>query len=272
MQNSLTLDLEYWWDAEFLKPFVFEKKDDLIIESLNPVLAILRKYRIKATFFIQGKVAEKYPDIIDHIALDGHEIGSHAYSHKRLHQLGKMNFEEEIKKSIDVLGSYDCIGFRAPSFSVDNSVLWYLDILQKYNFRYDSSVFPVRTRLYGLPEAPLTAYKPSKKDIAVHDPDGFLVEFPLSTLSVFGKNIPLAGGFYFRLIPAPLFNYCTEKITKSRPAVLYFHPWELYPPLPKLKIPFLHRIVTYYGIESSLAKFDSLLGKFAFKPLKEFLP
>jgi peptidoglycan-N-acetylglucosamine deacetylase len=271
LQNALTLDLEYWWDAEFLKPYAPEKRDDLISESVNPVLDVLKKYQTKATFFVQGKVAEKYPNIINLIAAEGHEIGSHGYTHDRLHKLGKKQFEEEIKKSIDILGSYNCIGFRAPSFSVDNSVLWYLDILEKYGFKYDSSVFPVKTSLYGIPKAPLTAYKPSKEDLAIHDPQGLLFEFPLSALSL-RKNIPVAGGFYFRMIPGPIFNYCIRKITKSRPAVLYFHPWELYPSLPKLNIPLLYRIVTYYSIDSSLAKFESLLRNFAFKPLKEFLP
>jgi peptidoglycan-N-acetylglucosamine deacetylase len=271
LQNALTFDLEYWWDAEFIKPYVSEKKDDCISESVNAVLVVLNKYHTKATFFVQGSVAEKYPDIINLIAAEGHEIGSHAYSHDRLYQLGKKNFEEEIKKSVDILGSYNCIGFRAPSFSVDNSVLWYLDILEKYDFKYDSSVFPVKTRLYGIPKAPLTVYKPSKEDIAIHDPDGLLYEFPLSVLS-FGKNIPVAGGVYFRMIPEPLLNYCIKKITRSRPAILYFHPWELYSSLPKLNIPLFHRVVTYYGIESSLIKFESLLRKFDFKPLKEFLP
>jgi peptidoglycan-N-acetylglucosamine deacetylase len=271
LQNALSLDLEYWWDAEFLRPFVSEKREDLISESVNPVLAVLRKHRTKATFFVQGTVAERYPDIIDRIAREGHEIGSHGYSHDRLHQLGKKNFEEEIKKSVDILGSYDCIGFRAPSFSVDNSVLWYLDILEKYHFRYDSSVFPVKTSLYGIPKAPLAGYRPSKKDLAVHDPDGLLYEFPLSVFPL-GKNIPVAGGFYFRVIPGPLYNYCIGRITESRPAVLYFHPWEFYPTLPRLPLPLLHRLVTYYGIGSSLEKFESLLGRFSFRPLQEFLP
>jgi polysaccharide deacetylase family protein (PEP-CTERM system associated) len=271
-KNALTIDLEYWWCNEFLKPYLPDKRADLIIESVTPVLALLKQYNIKATFFVLGSVAEKYPDILNQIADDGHEIGSHAYSHERLHQLGKKQFEEEIRKSKDILGSYDCCGFRAPSFSVDNSVLWYLDILEKYDFQYDSSVFPVKTMLYGVPDAPLSIYKPSKKDLATHDPNGSLFEFPLSVLS-FGKNIPVAGGFYFRVIPGPLFRFCIRQIVKSRPAIFYLHPWELYPSLPRFNLPFHYRFQAYYGTgSSSFAKFERLLKEFSFQPLREFLP
>lgn len=272
MKSALTIDLEYWWCNEFLKPYLTGKKEDLIIESVTPVLALLKQYNVKATFFVLGSVAERYPNIIKDIASDGHEIGSHAYSHDRLHHLGKKQFEEEIRKSVDILGGYDCIGFRAPSFSVDNSVLWYLDILEKYNFQYDSSVFPVKTMLYGVPNAPLSIYKPSKDDLAAHDPNGTLFEFPLSVLS-FRKNIPVAGGFYFRVIPGPLFRYCIRQITKSRPAVIYVHPWELYPFLPRFNLPLHYHFQAYYGTgESSFSKFEQLLKEFSFQPLREFLP
>jgi peptidoglycan-N-acetylglucosamine deacetylase len=272
LKNALTIDLEYWWCNEFLTPYLPEEKPDLIRESLNPLLAVLRQYNTKATFFVLGSIAEKYPELIEHIAADGHEIGSHAYSHERLHQLGKKQFEEEIKKSVDILGSFDCSGFRAPSFSVDNSVLWYLDILEKYNFKYDSSVFPVKTMLYGVPDAPLSRYKPSKEDLAAHDPDGPLFEFPLSVVSL-GKNIPVSGGFYFRVIPGPLFRFCIRQIAKSRPAIMYLHPWELYPSLPIFNLPLPYRFQAFYGTGApAYAKLERLLKEFSFQPLRAFLP
>lgn len=272
-KNALTIDLEYWWCNEFLKPYLPSLREDLIIESVNPVLALLKQFNVKATFFVLGSVGEKYPDILNKIAADGHEIGCHAYSHERLHQLGKWRFEEEIRKSKDILDSYDCYGFRAPSFSVNNSVIWYLDILEKYNFLYDSSVFPVHNMLYGIPNAPISIYKPSKENLEVHDPNGSLYEIPLSVLKIGKINIPISGGFYFRVIPESLFNYCFSTICKKRPGIFYIHPWELYPNPHTFRLPLIFHFQAYYHTGLfTFDKFNRLLKNFSFQPLRDFLP
>lgn len=270
MINALSIDLEYWWSSEFLKKYLPEEKEDLIIESLEPVLSLLEKYNTNATFFVLGMVAEKYPEIIEQIHEMGHEIASHAYSHKTLHELGKEGFEDEIKKSIKLLSKYNPVGFRAPTFSVDNNTRWAFDILEKYGFKYDSSIFPIKTMAYGVPNAPLNIYKPSKDDVAKHDPNGKIIEFPLTVVRI-GKNIPIAGGFYLRVLPLWFLKWGIKKVNQNNPAIVYFHPWETYSRIPRLKAPLSSRFICYYGIETALKKIKGLLEEFKFKPVKDVL-
>ena len=161
MDNALTIDLEFWHSPELLRGFLTEERDgpidDLIFEMTKPILDVLDEYNVKATFFVLGLVAEKYPELIEEIYDKGHEVASHAYSHKTLFELGKDEFEREMDKSVQLLRHItkeNPIGFRAPSFSVDNSTKWVFDVLKKHGFRYDSSIFPIKTRLYGLSDAP----------------------------------------------------------------------------------------------------------------------
>ncbi|MCD6572939.1 MAG: polysaccharide deacetylase family protein [Thermoplasmata archaeon] len=274
MVNALSIDLEYWWCSEFLKKYLPEDKnelDDLIFDSLYPLLELLDKHNTKATFFVLGMVAEKYPQLIEEIYKKGHEIASHAYSHTTLYELGREGFEEEIKKSINILGKYKPIGFRAPSFSINNSTKWAFEVLEKYGFKYDSSIFPIRTMLYGVPNAPVHIYRPSKNDVTKHDPDGQIIEFPLTIFRCLGKNIPIAGGFYLRVFPLWFLRWGIKRINRNRPVVIYIHPWETYPKIPRLKVPLFSRFVTYYGINSALKKFETLLKEFEFKPIREVL-
>jgi peptidoglycan/xylan/chitin deacetylase (PgdA/CDA1 family) len=134
MIKALSIDLEFLWCNEFLTKYLPEEKEDLIVESLNPLLCLLDKHEIKATFFVLGLVAEKYPQLIEDLYKNGHEIAVHAYSHNTLHKLGPVEFENEMKKSMNLLAKYNPIGFRAPSFSIDNDTKWAFNILEKYGF------------------------------------------------------------------------------------------------------------------------------------------
>ncbi len=275
MINALSIDLEFWWSIELLnnhrKDQISEKKDDLVVESVDPLLNLLDRYNVRATFFVQGMVAEKYPELVAEIYKSGHEIGCHGYSHKTLHDLGEAGFEDDVKKALVYLRKYRPIGYRAPSFSLNEDTIWALQILNKYGFQYDSSVFPIKTMLYGVPDAPLHIYKPSINDLTQKDPRGPVIEFPLTVLKM-GKNIPLAGGFYLRALPLWFLKWgirCINK--KNRPAVIYLHPWETYTGTPKVQMPLPARIITYYGLGSTLRKLEGLLKVFRFKPIREVL-
>jgi polysaccharide deacetylase family protein (PEP-CTERM system associated) len=245
MINALSIDLEHWWCNEFLTDHLPVNKEVQIVESLNPLLKLLNKYNVRATFFVLGEVAEAYPEIVEDIFENGHEIACHAYSHKTLYKLGKDGFEAEIKKSKKILSKFETIGFRAPSFSVNNTTGWVFDILEKYGFEYDSSIFPIKTELYGVLNAPLGLYKPSKNDVATNDPEGKIIEFPLSVLRFAGMNIPIAGGFYLRTLPLWFLVNAIRKVNKERPAIIYIHPWELYQKTPRMNAPFKSRFIAY---------------------------
>lgn len=273
MINALSIDLENWYSNEIILDYLPKKKSEYIIEGVELLLRLLAKYNAKATFFVLGSVALKYPQIIKKIYHMGHEIASHGYSHKTLYNLGQKEFELEIKTSVDLLKSIigeKPIGFRAPCFSIDNSTKWAFEILEKYGFKYDSSIFPIKNKFYGVPNAPLSIYKPSKIDVAKHDPEGKIIEFPLTTLK-FIRNIPIAGGFYLRLFPIWFLKLGYKKVNKTRPVILYVHPRDICNMMPQIKAPFFPSFVTYYGINTAVKKLEIILKEFDFKPIRDVL-
>ncbi len=273
MRNALVVDLEHWHSNEFLTGYLPADMPDQVTESVRPILQLLERYDVKATFAVLGSVAREHPELIREIYDRGHEIACHAYSHKTLYQLSKAAFDDEIQRSVALLRSITGsrpIGFRAPSFSIDNSTRWAFDVLEKYGFRYDASIFPFKTMLYGVPDAPVNIYRPSKDDVAKHDPRGKIIEFPMTVLNTY-RNIPIAGGFYLRALPLRLLKAGFRKVNRTRPSILYIHPWETYPGTPRLAIPAFYRFVAYYGIGSALKKFEALLREFSFRPIRDVI-
>jgi len=274
MSNALVIDVEYWHSPELLRNYLPEELVDQFPDSIIPLLQVLKKYNMHATFAMLGTVAEEHPEMVRDIYNNGHEIASHCWSHRTLHDLGKDAFENEIKKSVDLLESITGekpIGFRAPSFSIDNSTKWAFEILEKYGFKYDASIFPVKTMLYGVSNAPLKIYRPSREDVTKADPNGRIVEFPMTVLRMIGKNIPIAGGFYLRFSPTKFLEYGIRKANKEGPSILYIHPWEVYTKTPRLRLPLIPRFVTYYGINHAFKKFEDLLRTFKFCPIRDVL-
>ena len=239
MDNAIVVDLEHWYSSEFLTPYLPKHMPDQVVEATRPILDLLDRYNVKATFAVLGSVAQNHPGLVREIYDQGHEIACHAYSHKTLFELGRAAFDDEIQRSVALLWSITGErprGFRAPSFSVDNSTKWAFEVLEKYGFEYDASVFPVKTMLYGMPDAPLHIYRPSRDDVARHDPDGKIVEFPMTVLKMY-RNLPIAGGFYLRALPLRLLHAGFRQVNRTRPSILYIHPWETYPGTPTAEHP-----------------------------------
>lgn len=273
MINAIVVDLEYWHSPELVRGHSDGECTDQLMDSLDPILELFDRYRVAATFAVLGKLAEEHPEVIKKIHEKGHEIASHCWSHKTLYELGPNGFEEEIDKSVDLLSSVTGerpVGFRAPSFSINESTKWAFNVLEKYNFEYDASIFPIKTMLYGVPEAPLHIYKPSKEDITKNDPHGKIIEFPMTVLKM-GGNIPIAGGFYLRLLPLWFLKYGISRVNQERPAILYIHPWEMYSKTVRLQLPLFKRLITYYGIDSSLEKLEELLKEFKFTAIRNVI-
>lgn len=271
--NSLTIDVEdYYMVSAFSDVIKFENWHDYesrVEKNTYKILDLFDKYEIKATFFVLGWVAEKYPKLIRDIYSEGHEIASHGYNHRLIYNLTPHEFKEDVRitKSIleDIIG-FHIIGYRGASYSIVKKTLWALDILIEEGFLYDSSIFPIRHDRYGFPEA-------NRFPHIIERSNGTIVEFPPSTYYLFGQNIPIAGGGYLRLFPLKFIRFAIKRINKKEKniVILYLHPWEVDPDQPRMNGRFLSRMRHYINLKSTLPKLNILLREFRFKPLSLLL-
>lgn len=269
--NVLQVDLEPWYCD--LPKDRWDALTDRVAENVDMILTMLSATDNEATFFVLEDVARNHPDLIRRIRDDGHEIGSHGYSHQFLSELSPSELGTEIDRSVAALrdaGVDDVEGFRAPKFSLNESTAWAIDVLEERGFRYDSSIFPVKTPLYGVPDAPRTTYRIGSDDVTVPREDG-LWEVPLSTYRIPGVdvNVPVAGGFYLRALPYRFVRHALERrIAAGHPAVCYIHPWELDPSIPRVEeYDWFH----YHRLGSAMGKFRRLLNDFEFSTTERYL-
>lgn len=275
--HALTVDLEEWYHAELVREKVPPaERVDQAPAAVRPILALLKAQGVQATFFIVGEVAERHPELVREIAAADHEIACHSYSHRPLWELTPAGFSAELAQfrrlMKDILGeAVEIIGFRAPTFSLEARTAWALDVLAEHGYRYDSSIFPLRTPLYGVSNAPLGPYRISASAVEQHDANGRLVEFPATVCQLGKRRMPVGGGTYLRLLPWPLFVWCWESTARTRPAVLYVHPWETYAGTPRLPMPPHLALATYGNIAGALGRLRRLLERCRFAPMRAVL-
>ena len=269
--NILTIDVEDWYMDTHIS--TWDLYEDRIFIGLNKILEQLNSKNIQATFFVLAYLAERFPDLVKEIRDNGHEIASHGYNHIPITRQTSSEFEEDLSKSVSILekiSGNNVIGYRASNFTVVDRTSWAVDILKKHGFKYDSSVFPVKTPLYGVPDAPRFPYIISSKNIKEAQLDGPLLELPLSVYKcpIINKNVPIAGGFYLRLFPYYFINYAIKKINNlGQPAIIYIHPWELDPYQPRINdLRWYH----YYNLNKMGQKFEQLLDDFKFTSVRDY--
>jgi polysaccharide deacetylase family protein (PEP-CTERM system associated) len=272
--NVLGIDFEEWFHPELVKPFVKNvNKEMKVSRGIRKILDWLNENETYATFFIVGEILEEIPELIDQIKENGHEIGFHTMTHKKLHEIKtKENFEIELEKFRNIVGK-DVKGFRAPTFSLDASTSWAIDCLKKFGYSYDSSMVPVKTKMYGLSKAEKYPYKISSSSLEKHDSKSEIWEFPLMKTKILGKNIPTGGGFYLRTLPTRIIqNSINQYNKKNKPAIMYIHSWELTPEhMPKIELPIKEKFITYHNIHKALPKMDELVKKFEFTSFERYL-
>lgn len=270
MINGFTIDLEDWFCSHNLNGNIkYEDWDKLpgrIIEPTMCILQLLSKYQTKATFFVLGWIADRYPDLIRTIVAEGHEIASHGYSHRLLTDITREDFKDDLGKSVSAIYNSCRIkpkGFRAPAFTVVKSTLWALDVVKELGFVYDSSIYPTSVHPdYGIGDAPLSIFSPQKN----------LIEIPLSCASFGRRNIPCSGGAYLRFLPYPLYKKLVSNVINSgRNFIFYIHPWEIDTEMPQIKLPLLKHFRHYTNISSTLGKIERLLQDFEFTSLEGIL-
>ncbi len=274
MINALAIDTEEWFHSELLngKRLPIYQTDEATIQIIN----LLDRYKIKASFFIVGEIAERHPELIELIYEKGHEIGCHGYTHTPLWRLNEELFGKELEdfhKIIEkILGKVQIKGFRAPCFSLDNRTKWALKLLLDFGYKYDASIFPVKLNpVYGINGAPTKPYRISLNDVRKEDKSSPLIEFPAIPLKVGKFRVPISGGFYLRLIPVPFLFWGLKKINQNQPFILYFHPWEGFKKTPRLKIGLVNYFISYYGINSALKKLEYILIYFKFGRVDQVL-
>jgi len=222
------------------------------------ILDQLAERGIRATFFIVGQIAEDDPKLVRSIHEAGHEVASHGWDHRRVLEMDRESFREDLRRSKQALEqaiAAPVVGYRAPTFSIVRKTAWALDVLAELGFLYDSSIYPVRHDRYGIPDAPRGPFLARG---VRHE----ILEIPPATVRVGGINIPMGGGGYFRLLPSPLMRLAlshSRRDPQSRATVLYFHPWEFDPEQPRLPLKRLSRFRTYVGIRRSRGRLARLL-------------
>ncbi len=264
--NAITVDVEDWFHVSLfrhcIRPDQWDRLESTVVANVCRILNLFSRYNVRATFFILGWVAERYPEIVVAIQEQGHEIASHGYQHQIIYEQTRDAFYQDVKRSIDILESITgekVRGYRAPSYSITRSSLWAWEKLVDLGLEYDSSVFPVRHDLYGIADAPRFPFKIKVKN------KGELVEFPISTIRILGKNIPIAGGGYLRLYPYWFFKKGIEQINaEGKPAIIYFHPWEIDPHIPRIPVGKLKHIRHYGNLALTEERLIKLLKNFRF--------
>jgi polysaccharide deacetylase family protein (PEP-CTERM system associated) len=229
--------------------------------SVDRLLDLLARHTATATFFVVGWLAERKPKLVWRIAEQGHEIGSHSWWHRRLHDLTPDELRTDVTRCRSVLEQVTgraVRGFRAPSFSVTPATEWAFDVLLEAGYRYDSSVFPIRRPDYGWPGAPPDPYR-------IRRPAGTLLEFPMATTRIAGMRLPAAGGAYLRQLPLGLVvRALNEHAARRAAAMFYIHPWEIDPDQPRMPVPLLTRWRHYGGLARTWPRLEELLAHFRF--------
>jgi polysaccharide deacetylase family protein (PEP-CTERM system associated) len=271
VRNAMSIDVEDWFQVQAFAGIIprdsWASRERRVETNTHRVLDLLATADVRATFFTLGWVAERHPSLIRRIVAEGHELASHGYGHEQVHAIGEAAFRADIRRARTVLqetGGVPVVGYRAPTFSISaRHTPWAYAVLADEGYRYSSSVFPVRHDLYGDPAAPRQPHRPHPGGVA---------EIPMTTVRAFGRSLPCAGGGWFRLLPYGLTCRGLRRVnaTEGRPAVFYFHPWEIDPDQPRAEgAGRLSRFRHYVGLDEMETRLVRLLRDFQWGPMND---
>ena len=272
--NALSVDVEDYYQVTAFEGFVSRRDwsgfSPRVDRNTRRLLDLLERLGARATFFTLGWVAAHSPDLIREIRARGHELAVHGWDHRSVTDQTPEEFRADVRRSkatIEDLAGEEVIGFRAPSYSIVRKTLWAADILLDEGYRYDSSVFPVHHDRYGIPDAPRFPWCLRRRHGAS------LVEFPISTVRVFGMNLPFVGGGYLRQLPWNYIRWGMRRVTltEHRPVVVYVHPWEIDPAQPRLPVGPMTRLRHYRNLDKTERRLSALCTEFRFSTVREVL-
>jgi len=264
IRNAMTVDVEDYFQVQAFAGVVPRSGWDgfapRVDANVDRILEQFARAGVHATFFTLGWIAERHPGMVRRIVAAGHELASHGYGHALVHTLDEASFRADIRRArclLEDLGGVAVPGYRAPTFSIGARTPWAYAVLEQEGHRYSSSVYPIRHDLYGEPDAPRFPYRPAGTT---------LWELPLTTVRLGGRNLPCAGGGYFRLLPYRLFGAGLRRLNRGerRPGIFYFHPWEIDAGQPRIRgTGRTARFRHYLNLAAMPGRLDRLLHDFA---------
>jgi polysaccharide deacetylase family protein (PEP-CTERM system associated) len=267
--NALTVDVEDYYQVSAFEHRIarseWDSHESRVVRNTRLLLSVFRDHAVCGTFFVLGWVADRFPHLVEEICDAGHELASHGYWHRMVHDLTPAEFRDDLRKSKELLeriAGKPVVAYRAPSFSITARSLWALDILVDEGFLADSSIFPVRHDRYGMPNA---ATEPHYIELRA----GRLLEFPPSVLPLGRYRLPVAGGGYFRLLPKGVTYHAVRRCNRHRaPFMFYIHPWELDPAQPRVHgVGWKARARHYVNLRRTETKLRWLLNHASFGPM-----
>ena len=271
--NAMTVDVEDYFHASAFDRVVsrasWDELESRVVPNTQRLLGLFQDHDVRATFFILGWVAERYPALVREIAAAGHELASHGQNHQLVYLLTPSQFRDDVRRAKDTIEQVAGVrvqGYRAPSFSIVKTSLWALDVLIEEGHTYDASIFPIRHDRYGIADAPRTSH-------TIQRAAGSIVEVPSSTVRIGDANYPIAGGGYFRLFPYAATKWGINRVNTvdREPVVLYIHPWEVDPEQPRLPASRTTRLRHHVGMNTTMDKLRSVMGDFSFGPIAHVL-
>lgn len=262
IKNAFTIDVEDYFQVSAFTAHIrrdeWNSLESRIEINIDKILSMLDLSGTKGTFFTLGWIAERYPQMVKTIAQEGHELASHGYGHERATNMMEKIFFDDVKLAKNILediSSIEVKGYRAPSFSINENNSWVYDCLRSAGYKYSSSSYPIKHDHYGMPDSPRFSYLVREG----------LLEIPITTLRMWGKNFPSSGGGYFRLLPYSISKLMISRVLSrdKQSAMFYFHPWEIDPDQPKvlglnIKTKFRH----YVNLDIMQNKISKLLIDF----------
>jgi polysaccharide deacetylase family protein (PEP-CTERM system associated) len=262
--NGLSVDVEAWFQVGAFESVIERDEwsclDDRVERNVNEILDMLEETGANATFFTLGWIAERHARLLREIVARGHELASHGWDHQRVFRMDAAGFGADLDRAqaaIEDAAGVKVTGYRAPSFSIDRRTPWAFEELARRGYRYSSSVAPVTHDHYGWAEAPRFAFKPL--------PWADLVELPVTTALFAGKRLAAGGGGFFRVLPYAFSRWAIRQVNRrdGRPAVFYFHPWEIDPGQPRVAgAPLKSRLRHYSKLDQRAPKLRQLIAEF----------
>jgi polysaccharide deacetylase family protein (PEP-CTERM system associated) len=270
--NAMTVDVEDYFQVSAFEDSVtrgtWGLRESRVCGNTERLLDLFAASNVRATFFVLGWVAERFPALVGRIVQEGHELASHGFEHRLVYTQTPAQFRDDLRRArlaLEAAGGCPIVGYRAPSYSIVRDSMWAIDVLIEEGYAYDSSIYPIHHDRYGIP-----GWNPSVHQI--ERSAGRIWELPGSTVRIARTNFPIGGGGYFRILPYCWTRHGIKRLNaKRQPAIFYLHPWEIDPGQPRIPAGWLTTFRHYRNLSCTETRLRRLLREFSFGTVSDVL-